>query len=92
VPSAQGRRLTDCQHRVDVSSPYLDVAEIADGSGTVRVVLTLPSWDDYLRTGLDDLIESAAHSAMVLLRARTLLTSLRNAAPPPIDRLAAPAR
>jgi uncharacterized membrane protein len=60
----------------------LDVAEIADGSGTVRVVLTLPSWDNYLRTGLDDLIESAAHSAMVLLRARTPLTSLRNAAPP----------
>jgi uncharacterized membrane protein len=60
----------------------LDVAEIAGQSGTVRVVLALPSWDDYLRTSLDDLIESAAHSPMVLLRARTLLTSLRNAAPP----------
>jgi hypothetical protein len=57
------------------------VAEIADGTGSVRVVLALPSWDDYLRTGLDDLIESASRSPMVLLRARILLTSLLNAAP-----------
>ena len=60
----------------------LDVAEIADEYGTVRVVLALPSWDDYLRTSLDDLIESAARSPMVLLCARTLLTSLLNTAPP----------
>jgi uncharacterized membrane protein len=58
------------------------VAEIADGTGSVRVVLALPSWDDYLRTGLDDLIESASRSPMVLLRARDLLTSLLNMAPP----------
>ena len=60
----------------------LDVAEVTDDAGAVRVVLALPSWDDYLRTGLDDLLESAAQSPMVLLRARTLLTTLRNAAPP----------
>ena len=60
----------------------LDVAEVADDGGTVRVVLALPSWDDYLRTALDDLIESAAQSPMVLLRARTLLTTLLDAAPP----------
>jgi uncharacterized membrane protein len=60
----------------------LDVAEVADGAGTVRVVLALPSWDDYLQTALDELIESASRSPMVLLRARALLTSLLNAAPP----------
>src|SRR5271165_6556538 len=60
----------------------LDVAEVADDAGTVRVVLALPSWDDYLRTGLDDLLESAAQSPMVLLRTRALLTTLLNAAPP----------
>ena len=60
----------------------LDVAEIADGTGAVRVVLALPSWDDYLRTSLDDLIESACRSPMVLLRAQALLTSLLNTAPP----------
>ncbi len=60
----------------------LDVAEVTDNAGTVRVVLALPSWDDYLRTGLDDLIESASRSPMVLLRARALLTSLLTVAPP----------
>jgi uncharacterized membrane protein len=68
----------------------LDVADVAEGAGAVRVVLALPSWDDYLRTGLDDLIESASRSLMVLLRARVLLTSLLNAAPssrrPPVAR------
>ena len=60
----------------------LDVADVADDAGTVRVVLALPSWDDYLRTAVDDLIESASQSPMVLLRARALLTTLLNAAPP----------
>ena len=73
----------------------LDVADVTDSGGTVRVVLALPSWDDYLRTALDDLIESASRSPMVLLRAQTLLTSLLNAAPPATpaaDHPAAPAR
>ena len=60
----------------------LDVAEVADGTGAVKVVLALPSWDDYLRTALDDLIESASRSPMALLQARTLLTALLTAAPP----------
>jgi uncharacterized membrane protein len=60
----------------------LDVAEVTDDAGTVRVVLALPSWDDYLRTALDDLLESAAQSPMVLLRARALLTTVLTAAPP----------
>ena len=60
----------------------LDVAEVADDTGTVRVVLALPSWDDYLQIALDDLIESSSQSPMVLLRTRAMLTSLLNAAPP----------
>ena len=59
----------------------LEVAEVADDAGTVRVVLALPSWDDYLRTALDDLLESQT-VPMVLPRARTLLTTVLNAAPP----------
>ena len=59
------------------------MADITDGSGAVRVILALPSWDDYLRSSLDDFIESAARSPMVLLRIRALLTTLRNAAPAP---------
>jgi uncharacterized membrane protein len=60
----------------------LDIAEIADDAGIVKVVLALPSWDDYLRISLDDLIESAARSPMALLRARALLADLLDAARP----------
>lgn len=59
----------------------LDTADVADASGTVRVVLALPSWEDYLRTGLDDLIESASGSLMVLSRAQALLSALLQTAP-----------
>ena len=65
-----------------LASRELDVADVTDSTGRARVVLALPSWDDYLRTALDDLIESAAQSPMVLLRARVLLTTLLNTAPP----------
>ncbi len=61
----------------------LDVAEVADDTGTVRVVLALPSWNDYLQIALDDLIESGSQSPMVLLRARAALSSLLSVAPPP---------
>jgi len=60
----------------------LDVAEIADDGGILRLVLALASWDDYLRIALDDLIESGSRSPMVLLRARAMLSSLLDAAPP----------
>ena len=61
----------------------LDVAEIAGPTGGVKLVLALPSWDDYLRIALDDLIESGSRSPMVLLQARALLTGLLNATPLP---------
>jgi uncharacterized membrane protein len=65
-----------------LASRDLDVAQIADDAGAVKVVLALPSWDDYLQTALDDLIESGSQSPMVLLRARAVLAGLLNAAPP----------
>jgi len=65
-----------------LASRDLDVAEIADDDGTLRLVLALPSWDDYLQTALDDLIESGSRSPMVLLRAQAMLSSLLDAAPP----------
>ncbi len=65
-----------------LASRDLDVAGVADDAGTVRVVLALPSWDDYLQTALDDLMESSSQSPMVLLRAGALLSRLLNAAPP----------
>ena len=67
---------------VPLATRDLGVAGIADDAGAVKVVLALPSWDDYLQIALDDLIESASRSPMVLLRARTLLAGLLKAAPP----------
>ena len=67
---------------VPLATRDLDVAEIADSTGAVKVVLALPSWDDYLRIALEDLIEAASRSPMVLLRARALLAGLADAAPP----------
>ncbi len=65
-----------------LASRNLDVAGVADDAGTVRAILALPSWNDYLQTALDDLIESSSQSPMVLLRAEALLSRLLNAAPP----------
>ena len=65
-----------------LASRDLDVAEVADDTGTVRVVLALPSWSDYLQIALDDLIESSSQSPMALFRAGALLSRLLNAAPP----------
>jgi uncharacterized membrane protein len=65
-----------------LASRDLDVSEIADDAGTLLLVLALPSWDDYLQIALDDLIECASRSPMVLLRARAMLSSLLDAAPP----------
>ncbi|MET7984757.1 DUF2254 family protein [Streptomyces sp. NPDC005281] len=51
--------------------------EIADRAGTVRVLVPLPGWEDFLRTALDDVIPAARNSPMVLMRLRTLLEDLR---------------
>jgi uncharacterized membrane protein len=46
---------------------------LMDAAGEVRVVLALPSWDDYLATALDDVVAARGDSPMVSRRLRTLL-------------------
>ena len=53
----------------------------ASAGRRARAGTTQAAGDGYLRTALDDLLESAAQSPMVLLRARALLTTVLNAAP-----------
>lgn len=60
----------------------LSVADITDGAGSTRVRLVLPAWEDYLRTGIEDLLPTAASSAMVLERLQRLIATLLEAAPP----------
>ena len=59
----------------------LDAVSVTDERDTVRVVLHLPTWTDFLRVSLDDLCSAASASPMVLLRVRTLLKGLQTAAP-----------
>ncbi|MFI8763407.1 DUF2254 family protein [Streptomyces sp. NPDC053792] len=60
-----------------IASADLGDRTIADGAGAVRVVMRLPSWEDYLRVGFDDLCRAASDAPMVLSRARQLLDRLR---------------
>ncbi|MBV1850557.1 DUF2254 family protein [Catellatospora tritici] len=53
-----------------------DQGQLTDGTGRIRLTVPLPSWDDYLRTALDDVINAAEHSPMTLRRLRELLDRL----------------
>lgn len=55
---------------------------LTDLDGAVRVVVELPDWEDFLRTGLDDVIAAAGNAPMVLTRLRTLLQRLLSQSPP----------
>jgi len=57
--------------------------QVADADGVIRVMLSLPHWDDFARSCLDDIIAASAGSPMVLLRTRDLLTRLGRTAPGP---------
>ena len=73
----------------------LDVADIADDAGAVKVVLALPSWDDYLRTALAVLIEAGSpvsHGTAAGPGPAHRPAERRAAAAPVLDHLAAPAR
>jgi uncharacterized membrane protein len=56
--------------------------QLTDDAGILRVIISLPRWDDFARSFLDDLIAAAADTPMVLLRLRDLLTRLSAQAPP----------
>jgi uncharacterized membrane protein len=60
----------------------IDVHEITDATGQLRIRLQLPAWNDYTRTAIADLIPAAAPFAMVLARLRQLIENLSDSAPP----------
>ncbi|WP_426244543.1 DUF2254 family protein [Nocardioides sp. LHG3406-4] len=57
------------------------VDDITDRAGVSRVRLVLPTWEDYLRTGVQDLLP-AASAPMVLERMQRLVTNLFAMSPP----------
>ena len=60
----------------------IDVRDITDTAGLLRVHLQLPTWSDYSRNAVTDLIAPAAPFAMVLERLGQLLEHLMATAPP----------
>jgi uncharacterized membrane protein len=59
----------------------LDLGKITDSDGNVRVLLVLPTWDDYLAVGLDEIIGASRHSPNVRVRVAQLLRDLLAIAP-----------
>jgi uncharacterized membrane protein len=59
------------------------VGDLADRYGVPRIRLVLPTWEDYLRTGIEDLLPAAAPVPMVLERIQRLLTDLLDTSLPP---------
>ena len=59
----------------------LDLGEIADSDGNVRILLVLPTWDDYLAVGLDEIIGASRQSPNVRVRVAQLLHDLLSIAP-----------
>jgi uncharacterized membrane protein len=55
----------------------LDVADVTDTAGATRVRLMLPTWEDYLRTAVEDLLAVSMPFTMVLERLQRLLTTLQ---------------
>jgi uncharacterized membrane protein len=56
--------------------------DIIDTVGVPRVRYELPGWEDFLRTGVEDLLPAASSSAMVLERILHMLSELLETAPP----------
>ncbi|MEV6401046.1 DUF2254 family protein [Streptomyces sp. NPDC051907] len=63
-----------------IASADLGDRSIADEAGAVRVVMRLPSWDEFVRVGFDDLCRAASDAPMVLSRAGELLRRLQEVA------------
>lgn len=53
----------------------------SDPDGTVRVIVPFPSWDDFLRLALDEIVAYGAGSVQVMRRMKALLADLAAEAP-----------
>jgi uncharacterized membrane protein len=54
-----------------------------DGSGAIRLVYPVPSWDDFLTLAVDETRQFGAGSVQVTRRLRALLEDLREVVPEP---------
>jgi len=59
----------------------LDVGNVRDTKGVLRVVLPMPTWEDYLTLAFDEIRQFGASSVQVMRRLRSALTGLTGALP-----------
>ena len=73
-----------------VADKDLDMGRDADPSGALRVVLKMPTWDDFLNGGVDEFAPDAARSTVTAARMESLLDELAGLVPPerrdPVER------
>jgi len=59
----------------------LDSAHIRDSEGDLRLILLLPSWEDYLALAFDEIRQFGANSIQVVRRLRSALSELAGISP-----------
>jgi uncharacterized membrane protein len=65
-----------------VADKDLDIGRDADPSGVLRVVLKMPTWDDFLRAGVDEIAPDAARSPLAANALASVLDELPGVVPP----------
>ena len=65
-----------------ITGHELDVGHVVGDDDTLRVVVALPSWEDYLELGNDDLALAAVNMPTVLRRLERCLSTLADMVPP----------
>ena len=61
----------------------LDIGRVADSSSEVRVLLKVPTWDDYLAIGIDELMPYVGSAPLARRRLTEMIDHLVAEAPPP---------
>ncbi len=59
-----------------LGSCRLEAGDFCDNQGAVRLVIPLPSWDDFLRLALDEIRYCGASSVQVMRRMKALIENL----------------
>jgi uncharacterized membrane protein len=54
----------------------LEIGQVRDPKGNLRLLVILPTWDDFLRLALDEIRVYGANSVQVMRRMKALLSEL----------------
>ena len=65
-----------------LATRHLDVSVVSDTDGNPRVQLSMPDWDQFVRAGVDELINASRNLPSVQQRLVTLLDDLIRLSPP----------